>query len=186
MPPELINLLPEDRTRLFRRRYFIRLSLAAVVLLILLTGSHALLLVPTHQLLSLQITEHQAELARILSTQGHDDEAVFEAELAALKQSAARIQGIASTRPVTSLLVDMLAIPHTDISLSGFSYTPPAGAKTSSSMSIIGVARTRDDLRRYQLALQTSPLVAAADLPVETYSKSTDIAFTISVTLTTP
>jgi hypothetical protein len=56
--------------------------------------------------------------------------------------------------------------------------------KAPGTLSVSGIAVTRGALRAYQLALQSAPFAVAANLPVSAYAKDTDIAFTITVTLT--
>jgi hypothetical protein len=85
-----------------------------------------------------------------------------------------------------------LAIAHPGITLSGFVYTAATtgGTKqaktvrpTPATLAITGVAKTRDALRNYQLALEDAPFALRADLPVSAYAEETDAPFTITITL---
>lgn len=186
MHPELINLLPEDRIRTFRRAYFLRLSALTVLLLAFLVGAHAFFLLPTHELIRAQILSHQPALAEIRSAKDNADQALYEASLAALAKSAERIKMIGASRSIIATVTQVLDVPRANVLLSGVAYAPPSGAKNAATVSLTGVAKTRDDLRQYQVALQSLPLVASADVPVTAYSQGTNIPFTIGVTLTAP
>jgi len=50
-------------------------------------------------------------------------------------------------------------------------------------LSVSGTAANREALRTYQLALQGAPFTLTAALPVSAYAKDSDIAFTITITL---
>jgi hypothetical protein len=186
MLPESINLLPEDRIRAFRRGYFFRVLALAAALLTFLALVHAILLLPTHLLLSAQISARQGQLDVLKASGVSADEAVFEARLADLAKSATRIEALGSIQPTVKVLTEILQVPHARVSLSGFSYAAPSGTKKASSAILTGVAATRDDLQAYQLALKSASFVSAADLPVSTYAKETKIPFTITLTLTLP
>jgi hypothetical protein len=184
MSIEMTNLLSPNRIRAFRRRYFARLLVLAITMLIFLTGAHALMLVPTHELLTAQIDQHKSALERIASANDRATEAEFTKKLALLTKGATRVQALSKSRSSVGTLETILAVPRGRITLSNLSFTA-GGEKKPPTLSLVGVAATRDDLRQYQIALQSTAVVAIAELPVSLYAKETDIAFTITVTLTT-
>lgn len=182
MHSELTNLLPPEHQRAFRRNYFIRLSVVVVALGVALAVAAAILLLPTYVFLSESVNTENAHLAAIESTTSSSDEVSLSAQLTMLSSNAATLSALASTHSVSSIIRNVLAVSRPGIILSGFSYTPGAG-KNSGMLAISGTAATRDVLRSYQLTLQGSSFARSADLPVSTYAKDTDIAFTITMTL---
>jgi hypothetical protein len=183
MQNEHTNLLPEDRQRSLRHGYFIRLVVVAIIFLIALTCAAAVLLIPTYVFLTESAGAKETHLANIESTISSPDESVLSARLAALSDDSNILGMLASSSSVSATIRSVLAVSRPGITLSGFSYAPSVDSKNSNGMTVSGIAKTRDALRNYQLALQSAPFATAADLPVSVYAKDTDIAFTITITL---
>ncbi|MFA5744756.1 MAG: hypothetical protein WC887_00885 [Candidatus Paceibacterota bacterium] len=184
MRNELTNLLPLERTRTLRRDYFVRLSIVATFLVITLTLIAAILLFPTYMFLNGNEKTQKSRLVNIESTLSLSDDAILSAQIEALTNSATSLTALVSVHSVSAIMRSILTISRPGIILSRFGYTAAIAKNKQSILTISGVAATRDALRNYQLALQSSPLVRAADLPVSAYAKDTDIAFIITVTLT--
>jgi len=182
---ERINLLPPDRLAALRRGYFMRLGALAALILIALLAVHAMLLIPTHEFLVRQVEAKQAELDALSGNDTSAEEAAFETRLSALSASAARIIALKNSPSASGTLMQVLQIPHANVSLTGLTYTAAQGAHAAT-VAVTGVAGTRDSLRQYQLALQNASFISAADLPVSAYAQDTKIPFTIQLTLVQP
>ena len=182
MHNELTNLLPPERQRAFRQDYFIRLGVVVAVLATALVLSAAVLLLPTYVFLSESDRVETEHLAAIESTATSSDSTAFSAQLTTLSNNAAALSALADATSVSSIIAAVLTIPRPGVTLSGFAYTP-ATSKNQETLAISGSAKTRDTLRSYQLALQRASFASAANLPVSTYAKDSDIPFTITVTL---
>ncbi|MSU74812.1 hypothetical protein EXS57_03490 [Candidatus Kaiserbacteria bacterium] len=178
----LTNLLPPERQRALSRGYFLRLGVVVAIMVSALTIISGLLLLPTHVFLTQSAATKQAHLANIESILSSSNEVEVSARLAALSNDIAILATLGNAPSASATLRSILAIPHPGVALSGFVYTPPAGGSTGT-LSVSGVATTREALRSYQLALQTDPFATTADLPVSVYAKSSNIAFTVSMTL---
>lgn len=182
MDNELTNLLPPERQSALSREYLLRLSVVVAALITTLTFTAALLLIPTYIFLGQSASAKATRLASIESILSSSDEKTLSAQLATLSSDAAMLIELGNVPSVSAVLRAALAVSHPGIALSGLAYTP-AEAKTPGTLAITGAATTRDALRTYQLAIQSAPFAAAANLPVSAYAKDTDIAFTITVTL---
>ncbi|HQT82789.1 MAG: hypothetical protein B7W98_00190 [Parcubacteria group bacterium 20-58-5] len=182
MHNELTNLLPQERQRAFAHDYFLRLSVIGVVLLTILVLIAALLLVPTYVFLAQSESAKTARLATMESALSSANETALSARLVALSSDAATLTALADAPSASAILRSLLAVSRSGVTLSGLAYTPAAGS-TAGTVAVSGVAATRDALRNYQLALQGAPTVASATLPVSAYASDTDIAFSITVTL---
>jgi hypothetical protein len=97
-----------------------------------------------------------------------------------LQDDAAYLTHLSATPTVSSLIRAVLKVPRPGITISGFSYSPPTGSAAGKFL-ILGMAATRDDLRRYDLALAALPFVTNADLPISAYAKEASIPFTITL-----
>ena len=181
MNDERTNLLPPERQHALRRNYFLRLGVTIVVFLIVFIAAAAVLLIPTYVFLTESARAKDARLASLESTPSHGDDALS-TQLTILSNETATLNALASTRQVSAVIRDMLAVPRPGIILSGFTYAPLA-SKNSRTLGISGTASTRESLRNYQLALQGVSWALSADLPVSAYAKDTDISFTVLVTL---
>jgi len=183
MSGELTNLLSPDRVQSFRRSYFFRLGALGSVVLALLVIIHGIFLLPTHIFLTKKIAANEFELTGLSRSILSAGETSFEARLAVLSKSVERIELLGANEPVIKTLTKTLDILHTGIVLTGLSFAAPT-TKKGTTISLSGIAATRDTLRQYQIALSNAPFIASADLPVSTYAKDTKIPFTIVVTLT--
>ena len=179
---ERTNLLPEERQRILRHGYFLRLGVVIIICISGLICAAALLLLPTYIFLTENAHAKETRLANIESVLSSPDEASLSGQLSALSDDVAILQTLATAPSVSSIMCAMLAVPHPGITLSGFAYSPAAG-KNFGTLAISGVAATRDALRNYQLALQSASFARAADLPISAYAEDTNIDFTVTVTL---
>ncbi len=182
MQSDLINLLPLERVRAFRRSYFMRLAVVAALLLAGVLAMHAALLLPSYFFLHQQIEERTGELNALNATLAGSQEQTVSARIATLGSKAAYLDHLTKTPAASTAIAAVLALPRPGIRLTGFTYTAPTATQSASQMGIIGVASTREALRQYDLALSSLPYVASADLPIAAYAKETDIEFTITLT----
>jgi len=183
MHEELTNLLPLVRERQLLRQYFLRTGVVGVALVTALTLSAGILLIPTYVLLNHNEEAKRIQRANIESRLSPTDDATLSARLATLSENTAALVALSKAPSPSSLLRDVLHVSRPGIILSGFAYTPPSGGKAAALL-VSGSAATREALRAYQLALEESPFVRSAALPVSAYAQDTDIAFTITLTLT--
>lgn len=190
MNDELTNLLPLDRLKILRRNYFIRFSVVGTLMLTFLFVAAAILLFPTYLMLSQYETDKKAILNSAATALSSAEEQSLSTRLITLTTNAKMLAALGTTASVSTRFGTILTVPRVGITLSGLAYTPSNGAAKGSTkptlvtLAVSGTAATRDSLRNYQLALQGVPFVATATLPVSVYAQSTDIPFTITLTLT--
>jgi len=179
---KLTNLLPLARQRALTRAYLLRVFVIAFVLVIVLTLSGAVLLIPTYVYVSGNERSKQSQLADLEPAVAPGDAASLSTRLAALSNNTAALVELSKTLSISSVLRALLSVARPGITLSEFAYTPSADRR-SGTLTVSGSSATRDALRDYQLALEGAPWARAAALPVSAYAKDADIAFTITVTL---
>ena len=182
MPDTLTNLLPPDRQRALARDYFLRLYVVILWFITALVLSAALLLVPTYVFLSGNVAIKKEQLANITSVLSSAEKMALLMRLDALEGDATALVALAAAPSASAIIRPMLSIPHPEVALSGFSYTP-ASKKASGTLSVSGTAATRNALGGYQRALQNSPFALSADVPVSAYARDTNITFTSSILL---
>lgn len=182
MRNNLTNLLPLERQESLAREYRFRFGVVAALLFTALVLAAAVMLMPTYIFLSDTVHAKETRLASIKTTLSSADEIALSARLLALSSDAASLISLSKRASASSVIRSVLTVSRPGVTLSGISYTPPAG-KNPSTLALTGAAATRDSLRRYQLALQDAPSVLSADLPVSAYAKDVNIIFTITITL---
>lgn len=182
MRNELTNLLPSLRQRQLVREYRFRFGVVAMLFFVMLILAAAVLLVPTYIFLGAIAHTKEIRLADMKSILSSSDEVALSSRLSTLSNDAATLISLSNKPSVSVALRSALAVSRPGIVLSSLSYMPVAG-KAKNTLSLSGVAATRDALRNYQLALESAPFTSAADLPVSAYAKDTNIAFTITITL---
>lgn len=182
MSDETTNLLPLERQHALTRDYRLHLWVVGVWLLTALALIASVLLVPTYVFLSKSATAKEAHLATIKSALSASDEAAFSARLSVLSNNTTTLMTLVAAPSVSAIMRTMLAIAHPDVMLSSFIYVPAVGS-TPATLSIYGVAATRNALRSYQLALERASFARAVTLPVSAYTQDTNNTFTIMITL---
>lgn len=182
MRNDLTDMLPPERHRALARDYFLRLGVVAVWFATVLVLASAILLLPTYVFLAKSSRAKEARLKNIESALSSSDGTALSARLAALTSNTDALAALAHAPSASATIRSALAIAHQGITFSGFAYAPADGTRPGT-LAISGTAATRDVLRRYQLVLQGAPFARSADLPVSTYAKDSNIAFTVTVTL---
>ncbi|MFZ2167909.1 MAG: hypothetical protein WAV50_03525 [Minisyncoccia bacterium] len=182
MRNNLTNLLPPERQESLAREYRFRFGVVATEIFITLVVVATVLLIPTYVFLAKNVQAKETRLANMKTTLSSSDEMALSARLVALSNDATSLISLSKRPSASSIIRSVLAVSRPGVTVSGISYTPPAG-KSPSTIALNGTAATREALRRYQLALQDAPSVLSADLPVSAYAKDTNIIFTITVIL---
>ena len=182
MHNDLTNLLPQERQSALSRDYFLRLSVVAAGFLTALMVIASALLIPAYLLLVGNMKANEARLANVESRLSSSNETALSNRLTALSSDAAILTALANAPSASAIMRMLLAVPRPGVTLANLVYTPVLGG-VPGTLSISGTAATRDVLRRYQLALQNTPGIHSADLPVSAYAQDTNISFTIMVTL---
>lgn len=181
---ELTNLLPLERQKKLRRRYFMRLLTVTLFVATLLVGISAALLVPTFVLLERSAAIGEERLARVREVGASSSEKDLSKQLATLTARASILTGLTTQKGVEALLGEVLALSRPGIVLTAFALTPSGGVKgAKGGFLVTGSASTRESLRSFQLALQGLSWVSTASLPVSAYAQASDIPFAITLVL---
>lgn len=179
MEPELTNLLPKDRCRALRQLYFMRLAVVSLIVLSGVAIVHGVLLLPSYLYLRNQVEGREASLARLTTALAGTEEQGISMRVASLAADSAHLARLSTVPKASAAVSAILTLPRSGIRLTGFSFAPETEGAT---MTVSGVASTREALRRFEQLLAAEPYVKTADLPISAYAKESDIAFTITLT----
>jgi len=149
-------------------------------LVAVIAGSGALL-VPSYLYLQEEIQSRELKVATLDASLASSEGREANARLTALVQNSSYLARLATTSTATASIRSVLALPRSGITLSGFSYSPPARTGVDGRLIIDGVASTREALRTYVQVLGKIPSVTNVDLPISVYAKENDIPFTVSL-----
>jgi Tfp pilus assembly protein PilN len=185
------DLLPIDRQRTLRRQYFMRLGVIGVLCLIFLTVVATALLFPTYVYLTQSRRAKEERLTLVQQELSSGEETALSSRLAALGKNAETLAALDKEVSVSDVVRSALNVSRTGIVITTIVYSPgstivggPTAPKNAPrTLSISGIATTRNALRTYQLAMQNAAFAKSVDLPVAAYAKETDASFTITVTL---
>lgn len=180
MEPELTNLLPEERARSLRQLYFLRLTVVSILLLSGVAIVHGVLLLPSYLYVRAQIEERTTALATLTAALTGSEELEISSRVAALTEDSAYLARLATVPKASTAISAIIALPRPGIRLTGFSFAPKEGEEAT--MTVSGVAATREALRTFEQSLSDEPYISTADLPISAYAKERDIAFTITLT----
>lgn len=181
MHRELTNLLPSDKSRAFRREYFLRLATVSLLLLTAVIVLHGLLLAPSYLYFNEQIAAKQAQLAQLSASLSQGEEQGVAARLTRIESDTQYLKQLETRPQATQSLAAVLSVPRPGISLTRFAFT--ASDKPGvSTLTLSGIAASRDSLQRYTGALGALPFVSNANLPISTYAQETELPFLITLT----
>lgn len=181
MSLDVINLLPPERKRAFRRGYFLRLATLSVILLAALVVVHGVLLLPSSIYLSVVRDAKERELAAVKESVAADT-SVTSIRLAKLKADAKYLTRLADTPTASAAVQAVLLIPRQGVRITSITFAPAVGNAANGVMTISGISATREALRSYNLALSAAPYVSKAELPISSYAAESNIPFTITLT----
>jgi Tfp pilus assembly protein PilN len=179
MMPDLTNLLPIDRLRALRQIYFLRLAVVSLVLGAGVIVVHGVLLMPSYLYLDSQVEERTTALAGIEAQLERSEEKQVSARIASLTADATYLARLADLPKASTAVSAVTELPRPGIQLTGFSFAPAEGGAT---MTVSGVATTREALRAYERVLSGQTYITSATLPISAYAKDSNITFTITLT----
>ena len=182
MYPELTNLVPLSVRKSFRTEYFIRLATVAVLLLVVLVVAQGVFLLPSYLYERMLISARTQELQKLTATIGSGPEQQAQDQVQALGSESAYLLGMQKSATASKTIQAVLAVPHTDILISGIIFEQATPTVPTRTLQLTGIAHTREALRAFDAALSALPFVSNADLPISSYAKDTDIPFTITLT----
>ena len=177
------NVLPEERTRALRRKYFVRLGVVALVCIAVLVAAHGVMLFPSYIALQQAAAEKEIQVAALSERLGSSQDEIT-TRAAALKENAVYLARLAKTPSASGDIRAILAQNRPDVRITDISFAAPTGTSGKAAVGKIvvsGVAATREALRAYNVALSGLPFITKADLPVSAYARDTDISFSITL-----
>jgi hypothetical protein len=182
MSRDLINLLPRERVRKFRRTYFLRVGTVALVLLTVLVVIHSIFLLPSYIAAESAVNVEQVELAGALAAVASSSSDAA-AELTMLKADTSYLSRLGTAPSASAAVRAVLSVSHPGLVIQNISYQPPTPADPASAKILLtGVAASREQLSAYDLALTNAPFITSVDLPISAYAAETNISFSVTVT----
>ena len=176
----MINFIPPEAKAAVKREYIVRAASVWALLLAAVATVITVLLVPTYVLLLGQLEALSKEIVRMDEGSG-TEYTEARATLGKTQQLAVELN-VPTVRPTPSeILREIQNVQLRTIAISGFSYLHD-GTKVTT-LTIEGIAATREALAEFSAALEKSPLFARAAVPVSELAEDHDLPFTLTLTL---
>lgn len=177
----MANILPQTEKKKILSEYRLRLGVVSVFVAAALIVANILLLTPSYLLV---LTKHNLALEHLANLEKRQDGAELEKEvnkrIKELNQKIARLNGIGKEGfvPPFDTFLNIIEIKNPAIKINGFLYDKN---KTRERIVVSGRATTRDGLALFLENLKKDPTYAKVELPINSYVKSDNIDFSITI-----
>lgn len=175
----MINFLPPEAKSAVKREYIVRTMSVWALLLAVVTAVWALLLAPTYILLMQELGALGLEVVRMEDARGAQAYAAARAELEKAQLLARELNAAPGGHTASTVLEHIQEAQTSSITLSGFSYEYTGAV--AKSVTVRGVAATRETLIQFSAALERDPLFARADVPVSDLAEGRNLPFTLTI-----
>ena len=176
----MFTFLPDDYKKDAVKEYRLRLASVCLMLVCIFFVLGATLALPTFTLLRTEKAIAIAERDLILKNLNENPETLGK-EISALNAKIKFIVETTDTHSMISILERVLTQSGNGISIQSLSLKRATAAST---ISIGGIASSRDSLVTFSKRLQGEPSFSRADVPVGSFAKNKDIPFNLSITST--
>ncbi len=173
----MFYFLPQDSKKEAVSEYRQRLAIVGTGLLLAFLVAGCVLALPTYQIM--KIRKESAVLERdALVTSLKDDPAMLQAEVRDINGKVSTLKGTSESATIMATLDRLLAQRGNSIAITNVSIKRSG---TGSSLTLSGIASTRDALVAFSKRLQGEPSFKNVNLPVNSLARSKDIVFNISI-----
>jgi hypothetical protein len=183
------NLIPPHGRTLVHREYIARLVSVYALMIAVVVIAAATLLMP--QYLFVQARQETIEASRHSEA---DSETAFkehEKLITDMNSLVRELNALAPSLPVTEVLRTLDDVPRTGVRVTGFQfpkgdYWNPAAPPDQSMNPVFqmtGQATSRATLASFRGALEATPLIETAQVPLSDLARDTNLTFTMTVTL---
>lgn len=174
----MFNLLPQEQKKKIRQNYLRRFAIVTIISGILLTIIFCVALIPAYVASSQKVFSAQERKQIIENSISSSDKGILQAQLTELKTDVEILQkkNISTVGLVQQIIINK----GPGISISGFMLT--TGSTGEKRFVVEGIADSREKLKQFQanvLAMKFKKV----DLPISSFAKDKDIAFTMTITI---
>lgn len=175
----MFTFLPYEERQAVAKEYKKRLLLIYVAIVMFAGVAWIASLVPSYVLVTVRRDETLAQKASPAAVSSADASALVEKEIALAKEKLSVLRPIISQQPMSFVLAKLFSRISQGISLSSIS-VGRAGA--NGTISISGIATTRDTLVSFSKTLEGEAFFKKVELPVSNFTRGKDVPFTMSLT----
>lgn len=174
----MFNLLPQSQKKEAKREYHLRVLTVAFYLSGTALVAGGLLLAPSYVMVSLRIDA--AEGAQQLLAGAKDDGDTPAAILAAVERDVRILNSLATPLTVEDTVSKALGIRPLGLTTTTIIYEEQGARGT---LSVKGVAKSRNDLVAFVRALEAIPEFSNVELPISNLARNENIPFTLSLSV---
>lgn len=179
----MINLVPHTTLQIIKRRYYARIGIIVLVLMMVWLLAILIVLSTIGGVLyfNKQSLDSRAEAVQVKSA----ELATITGQTETALQYAMSVIKLGSTPSVHTMLVDILAVPHQGIRITAISVARNEVGPTTG-VTLQGVFAKREDLVGFVDTLRQQQRVERVLSPVENLIKESNGQFSVTVVMTAP
>jgi len=176
----MFSFLPLQYKKLVGREYALRFSAVAFLAVSILGVLAILLLIPYVSFVNSQDAISAARLASLSSSSETVQAQSFRASLNTLRAESTRLAPPQAVLPY-ELVTTLDSLVTSGIQLTALKYT--LNSDGSASLSLSGMATTRESLQAFVASLQAAPDFTGVSVPVSDFAQDKDIDFNLQMTI---
>jgi hypothetical protein len=178
----MINVLPQNEKSVLRKEYIIRLATLCIFLFTIIILAASFLLVPAYVLSKNKISAYEIELQKYNESNSNNSANNLSSIVSDINQNLEILNKNKQTKVLTEDIFGVvLSAKPKGVKIKNMSYAvTPENINT---IQINGQAADRASLRAFEDSLKNDIRVESTKLPVSSFTKRTDIDFSLSVNL---
>lgn len=172
----LQNLLQPEQKKELDIEYYVRLLTVTALMLTgaVIIGATALIPVYMQVIGEMSVNEEKYEMLK----ENIDDTKLLTDEVSRSSTMMALLEEKSSQVKLSTLLTEVLSVRPHGITITGFAFSA-----TSKTLSILGIASTRDLVVPYAQTIETNKYFEKAPVPISNLAKNTNLDFQIAIVL---
>ena len=174
----MFTFLPHEARQAVAKEYKKRLLLIYVVIVAFASIAWIASLVPSYVLVTIRRDEMLAQKSTSTMAKDADRLTSIEKEVDLAREKISTLNLVTSKQSISFVLSKLFAHISPGIALNALSVTRGG---TNGTLSISGVATTREALVSFSKTLEGEPFFKKVELPVSNFTKGRDVPFTISL-----
>jgi hypothetical protein len=174
----MINLLPDAEKKFIYHEYKLRVVVVALISTLVLCAIALILIFPSYILTIYQGKITKDQISDVY-TKDSTEQVHLEKALKEIKKQMAVLSPVETKQSVSDVFTFLVKDRSAGIKIVDMTYS--SADKVSYKLTLRGVAPNRQSLLVFSQALKAEKGVTSLDLPVSTFTKDTDINFTLSI-----
>ena len=176
----MFNLIPEEKKKKLEKEYTLRLSATATIFLGSICLVALILLIPSYVISNSRLKEAQKKNDALISALSLSNTKSATDVLKTISADSDALKGTLQYPALASLIETIATSKPEGIVINSIDFSSGSSPDT---VTLGGVASTRDSLVAFSGLFQSNPLFQNASLPISDFAKDRDIDFSLTLSL---